>query len=243
MSFVAADLSFIFLGVGVIVAAVLITSTVLRVGGRYDKCLEQSSLSWTERRTDATYWKLLLRHLAGEHYGRELTGRHRLTTALRIVLGVTGLSLLGVGSIPEDYVGWAHNVSTAGFLVFSIATVVLLALLWREPRPKIAAFLRVVAIFMVVGGLVFLYAFIGSLAGWDISWVPAGLFERFVVYGFIAGMVTMGFTLSSGAHRRVRAWQTVTPRGAPSTTAPLGNSTTPGVPSSPVSSGHPSEPQ
>ncbi|WP_336857337.1 hypothetical protein [Sinomonas albida] len=207
-AFVAADLSFILIGVGVTVAALLTTSTVLRVGGRFARHEEEARLSRSEGSTDLTAAKRLIRHLGGEHEGRKLTRAHHLTTATRCAMAIAGLAVVGVGAFPEDLDGWGgvpwgHLISTSVFLVCAVLTLVLLGLLWLEPRPWPARILLALAGIATIGGALFLIKTVASMAGHpEVLGDLTGLYERGVIYGFIFGMAVMGWTLSSGAHRR-----------------------------------------
>ncbi|MFE4835877.1 DUF998 domain-containing protein [Arthrobacter sp. NPDC056691] len=181
-SFVIMDLSFMVLGVGALVAASLITSTVLRVGGLFPKLIEESD--------------------SKNNHGRELDRLHGLTTAVRISLGVTGVALIGVGTFPEDYLLFWHVVSTSIVVVGSVATLITLGLLWLKPRPKTAFAILGLAAISVVGAIGFgvpeLARVFFSL---DLQWGLAGLYERLVVWGFIFGLFGMGLALTNGAHQ------------------------------------------
>lgn len=200
-SFVIMDLSFMALGVGALVAASLITSTVLRVGGSYPKFLDEmtQSIKGHEKATDRA---LVFRHLGGEHFGRPLTTPHRLTTAVRISMGVTGLALIGVGAMPDDYMPFGHNLSTSIVVVGSVATLTMLGLLWRKPRPKTAVAMLCLAAISAIGAVGFGFPALTQLIfKLDLNWGLTGLFERLVVYGFIFGLFGMGLALTNGAHQ------------------------------------------
>ncbi|WP_422933435.1 DUF998 domain-containing protein [Sinomonas sp. P47F7] len=207
-AFVAADLSFILIGVGVTVAALLITSTVLRVGGHSAEHEKELRLSRAAGQANLPATKRLIRHLGGEHEGRELTRAHHLTTATRFFMAVAGLAVVGVGVFPEDFYAadgmpWGHMISTAVFLVCAIVTLVLLGILWLRPRPVVARILLGLAAVASVGGTLFLIKTVAAIAGHpEVLGDFTGLYERGVIYGFIVGMAVMGWALSSGAHRR-----------------------------------------
>lgn len=189
------------LGVGALVAASLITSTVLRVAGSYPKFQSEAALSRQAHPEVVSRRTQIFQHIGGEHFGRKLSRRHHLTTALRISMGLTGAALIGVGAMPEDYMRTGHLWSTGVVVVGSVATLTMLGVLWLPERPKTAAFLLILAAISVVGAIVLGATVMVSGLGESTSWVPLGLFERFVVYGFILGMATMGLALTNGAHK------------------------------------------
>ncbi|WAH97788.1 DUF998 domain-containing protein [Arthrobacter sp. MMS18-M83] len=202
---VVTDLSFIGMGIGVLVAACLITSTVLRVGGKYDWFLKEYEDSMNESRKGLTYEQRLIRHLNGEHRGRELTKAHKQATVVRILLGITGIALIGIGAMPDDFAGIGHNIVTGTFVVTSLLSMIVLADLWRPERRKVAAFLDIISGIGIFGGVLFGIKALGDAYQWSIaSAIPIGITERLVIYGFIVNLATMGFTLSSGARRHAR---------------------------------------
>src|SRR5579859_1342754 len=67
-SFAVADLSFMFIGLGAIVAAFLITSAVLRVGGHYTNAPAEMRLSEVQGTQSVRGYARLFRHLGGEHF-------------------------------------------------------------------------------------------------------------------------------------------------------------------------------
>lgn len=167
-SFVVMDLSLMALGTAAMVAASLITSPVLRVGGLHPKFLDEG--------------KRVQKGLEKK--------RMRLTALVRLSLGLTGLALFGVGAFPDDYLEVPHRICTLAVIIGSVATLGMLWWLWRKPRPKTARGLLALAVVSIVGAVGFIVS----------SYVP-GLFERLAVYGFIAGIFTMGIALTNGAHQ------------------------------------------
>lgn len=181
-SFVIMDLSFMALGVGALVAASLITSTVLRVGGIFPKLVEESE--------------------SKSNLGRELGRLHRLTTTVRFSMGGTGVALIGVGAFPDDYLLFWHGLSTSIVVVGSVATLITLGLLWIKPRPKTAVGILGLAAISVVGAIGFGVPELARMFfNQDLQWGWTGLYERLVVWGFIFGLFSMGLALTNGAHQ------------------------------------------
>ncbi|MGO4187381.1 DUF998 domain-containing protein [Pseudarthrobacter sp. TAF60_1] len=172
--FPVVNLSFMFLGVGVIVTAALITGDVLKMAGRR---LNPGEVRETKQPT------------AWQHKTRELT-----TQIMRVTLGIAGLGLIGVGSWPEDYNPTMHGNSTGAFLIFGVISLILLGFLWVRQDWISAAWIFTSAAVATVGGGMML------VLNHDNPTPDAvlGTWERLVVYGFIAGMFFMGYTLSNG---------------------------------------------
>lgn len=173
-SFIVADLSFIFLGVGTMTAASLITTRVLRVGGHV----------------------VDFKNVVAD--GRD----RRLTIWFRWFLGITGLALIGIGVFPEDYLRGLHIASTVVVLMCAIFSLALLGTIWRQPRPLTSIVLFIAAGVAAVGGLFLAGIALARLMNIDVSQLPGGFFERLVIYGFIFGVFVMGWTLSNAARRQ-----------------------------------------
>ncbi|MBB6406904.1 DUF998 domain-containing protein [Arthrobacter sp. AZCC_0090] len=163
--FPVVDLSFIFLGVGVLIVAALITSEVLQCSGN------QRQVADGQKK---------LKHLA--------------THGVRLTMGAAGLGLIGVGAWPENDDPTMHGNSTGLFLIFAVISLVLLGYLWWKEQWTAAVWIFLFAIVAAWGG-------IGMLVLNHNDPDPTaslGVFERMVVYAFIAGMFVMGYTLSIG---------------------------------------------
>ncbi|WP_441437077.1 DUF998 domain-containing protein [Arthrobacter sp. M-10] len=206
--FAVTDLSFIVLGFGAIFTALLITSTVLRVGGNFEKFIkeerEQSKIEDGIKKDheDAKYakdWRLLIRHFGGEHYGRKLDWQNYFTFLFRAFMLIAGVALVGLGSFPEDFDQGVHNATTVTFLVAAVLALIALGIIWAKPRPWTAVLLLLAAITAAYGGVALL-----MVLNQDPPGFPHGFYERLVVYGFIAGVAIMGYTLARGAYKARR---------------------------------------
>ncbi|MEA5456546.1 hypothetical protein SPF06_17605 [Sinomonas sp. JGH33] len=213
------DLSLIFLGIGIVIAAALITSTVLRVGGHHERFREATARPVGDGAGGVSELRSIGRHVLGEHFGHRVGWRHHLTNATRCFMGLAGVSLVGVGAFPEDYNTPMHVYSTEAFLACSVLTVLFVAVLWWTPRPVVSLAMIVSAGWATYGGAMLLALSWGWL---DPNHAyPRGWFERCVVYGFIVGMSILGLTLGSGAKAERRARRAG--RHAHVATAPDGN--------------------
>ncbi|MDQ4502271.1 hypothetical protein [Sinomonas sp. ASV322] len=197
------DLSLISLGAGIVVAAALITSTVLRVGGHHERFKDATTRPTEPGDVRISEARRVARHVVGEHFDHRVGWRHHVTNFTRFLMACAGASLVGVGAFPEDYNTPMHVYSTEAFLVCSVFTVLFLAVLWWTPRPFVAIAMFFTAIWASYGG----YMLLALSWGWlDPNHAyPRGWYERSVVYGFIAGMSILGLTLGSGARAERRA--------------------------------------
>ncbi|WP_138413296.1 DUF998 domain-containing protein [Sinomonas gamaensis] len=198
--FAVMNASFMLVGIGVFVAAALISATVLRAGGnlraQQRPRKRPARFLWTEMSPSVR----LVHHLNGEHHGHKLTPHHWLTTIMRLLMALSGIALIFVGGFPEDYNWDIHASSTMIFLVLAIASLACLVMLWWKTRIFPALLILFSAVVAAIGGGLMLVALVFSIQPID-----RGLLERLVVYGFIAGMTVMGVTLGSAGRRARRA--------------------------------------
>jgi hypothetical membrane protein len=176
-SFAAMDLALIFIGVSVVVAACLITSPVLWIAAHAGDL----ELAYRDVRRGEKGGKLRIEH----------TAFARVTTlVIRWSLVLTGLAIVLIGAFPEDYVSTVHVGAVGVLLAGIVISLAAIGVLWfRRTNASIAFFvLAIVAVISAVSMVLY--------PGSDLS----GIFERGVIYSFVAGMAILGFMVSVAAH-------------------------------------------
>ncbi|MEA5454156.1 DUF998 domain-containing protein [Sinomonas sp. JGH33] len=176
------DGSFVLQGVGLIIAALLISTTVLRVAAH------RTAVQAHERLAAAIGGAAARRHPA-------VRRGHLVALAVRILFGVGGVGLIAVGLVQEDVLGWLHGAGALAYFVSGSAALVLLGVQWRR---RTRAGWVLVALGVVAGASTVILV-VTRLA------VPfPGTLERGIVYPITLGMVVMGGVIATGA-RRTRA--------------------------------------
>jgi hypothetical protein len=184
-SYAAMDLALIFIGVSVVVAACLITSPVLWIAAHAGD-LDQA-------------YKGLLRAPHGKIRIRPSRFAIVTTTIIRWSLALSGLAIFTIGAFPEDYPDGQqslgiHETGVRVLVAGIVVTLISIGVLWYKRTDASLWFFGLAA---VAGVSAVLLAFTSGTTQ------LSGLFERGVIYSFIAGLVILGFMLSSAAqHER-----------------------------------------
>ncbi|WP_215279591.1 DUF998 domain-containing protein [Arthrobacter sp. GN70] len=180
-SFVAMDLAFVSIGIGLFATSCLITSPVLWVGG-HSGDLRNEYEKWRNPDPHA-----VLRGSAGP------TGFVRTMTALcRWLLALTGVSLTIIGLVPENVIRQVHDSSVVALGIGMCLWLISMSVLWFKRTYWVFAFI--------------LLAIIAGFGGW-VLWHGTnapGMYERFMIYPFIVGMAIMGIMITVGASRERR---------------------------------------
>lgn len=188
-AFVVMNVSFIYLGLGIIVAASLITSAVLRVAAHPGELKALQDVDKGRRRISDG--RALWGHIIGVHSNRHLTAPDHLAFIVRVALFATGIGLVGIGIFPENLHHRLHPASLVILVVGTIVAMLSLGILWLS-ETNWSLFLIALAVISAVSAIIMTW-----LDGFGVP----GFYERVVVYAFIAGMVTMGLIVSHGAHK------------------------------------------
>lgn len=196
------DLSLMVLGIGVILTSLLVTDSVLRVAGHHQA--HQQLLAQAEEHLTSNdplpavgrpaQLRALGQHIMGEHHGRKITRGQVVTRLFRWSLFVAGWGLLLLGGNPEDFNGTWHTRSTAVFLICAVLALIALGILWWPPSRVVSLAILLCAVVAIIGGAALI------ITNWlDLQNFERGLYERFVVYGFITGVAIMGCKLAASA--------------------------------------------
>ncbi|GAA2202454.1 DUF998 domain-containing protein [Sinomonas flava] len=113
------DFSFVLQGIGMVIAALLLTSPVLRVAAEWPAVLAERRLTAALVRTTpspASHAKVAVPRLA--------------TLAVRLLLGAAGIGVAVVGLFPQDSVEAVHLAGATAYFLGGSSALVVLGLLW-----------------------------------------------------------------------------------------------------------------
>ncbi|WP_136609244.1 DUF998 domain-containing protein [Sinomonas albida] len=177
------DGSFVLQGVGLIVAALLISTRVLRVAAHGPSVRAHARLTAAVAAAGPA-------RVARDHPA--VRRGHLVALAVRILFGVGGVGLILVGLVQEDVVNWIHGAAALVYFASASLAAMVLGAQWRTRTRAgwaLMAFGAVAAAATVLLVLTHLQ-------------VPyPGALERAIVYPVTVGIVVMGGVIASGAQR------------------------------------------
>ncbi|MDQ4503155.1 DUF998 domain-containing protein [Sinomonas sp. ASV322] len=173
------DGSLVLQGAGLIIAALLISTTVLRVAAH------RTAVRAHERLTAAMAG-------AGTRSHPAVRRGHLVALAVRVLFGIGGAGLIVVGLVQEDVIGWLHGTGALAYFASGATALIVLGLQWRR-RTRAGWVLMALG---VVAGASTVILVVTRLN------VPLpGALERGIVYPITLGMVVMGAVIAAGAQR------------------------------------------
>ncbi|MGT2463499.1 hypothetical protein [Sinomonas atrocyanea] len=215
------DVSFVLQGVGMVIAALLITSAVLRVAAqdravRAQARLSRALVARSPRTPGAPRAAGLARTTPSISARVSLTAAIRsghpavavpwaATLAVRILLGLAGTGVAVVGLVPQDSIETVHLVAAGAYFVGGSLALVVLGLLWIG---RSAAAWPV----LLCGGASFVATLVGGAVRLNVP--EPGTLERFMGYPITVGIALVGAVIAyrlgvparqARALRRVRA--------------------------------------
>ncbi|MDP9885242.1 putative membrane protein [Sinomonas atrocyanea] len=212
------NVSFVLQGVGMVIAALLITSAVLRVAAQDRGVRAQARLSraLAARAAGTGRTAGLPRTTPAPAAGVSLAAAIRsghpavavpwaATLAVRILLGLAGAGVAVVGLVPQDSIEALHLAAAGAYFLGGSAALVVLGLLWIG---RSAAAWPV----LLCGGASFVATVVGGAVRLHVP--EPGTLERFMGYPITAGIALVGAVIAyrlgvparqARALRRVRA--------------------------------------
>ncbi|WP_422935698.1 DUF998 domain-containing protein [Sinomonas sp. P47F7] len=180
------DGSFVLQGLGLIVAALLITTAVLRVAAHGPSVRAHARLAAAVSAAGTA-------RVARDHPAVRRGGIVAL--AVRILFGVGGVGLIVVGLVQEDIVEWIHGGAALAYFASAALALIVLGAQWRRRT-------RAGWVLIVLGGIAAVATV--ALVVTHLQVPYPGALERAIVYPITLGIAIMGSVIASGA-RRTRA--------------------------------------
>ena len=187
------NVSFVLQGLGMVLAALLITSAVLRVAADAPAVRAQRRLAVS----------LAGRTTAGGARGAERPGRAVLaavrsghpaaavpwlaTLAVRVLLGLAGAGVVVVGLVPQDSQQAVHLVGAAAYFLAGSLALVVLGVLWLRRTAAAWAVL-------LCGASAFVATVVGGALRMEVP--EPGTLERFMGYPITAGIALAGAVIA-----------------------------------------------
>ncbi|WP_369046631.1 hypothetical protein [Sinomonas sp. P10A9] len=194
------NVSFVLQGVGMVIAALLITSAVLRVAAYGPAVRAEARLSeglaraGTRRTTPLPGFRARAAVALGVAPGGGRVSRHRAivvpraaTLAVRILLGVAGAGVAVVGFVPQDSQEAVHLAGAGAYFLGGSLALVVLGVLWIR---RTAAAWPV----LLCGASAFAATVIGGAVALHVP--EPGTLERFMGYPITAGIAVAGAVIA-----------------------------------------------
>jgi hypothetical membrane protein len=180
------NVSFVLQGIGMILAALLLTSAVLRVAADWPAVRAERRLTAALARTSGPR-TLRPRTTAARTSHPRVAVPRLATLAVRILLAAAGAGVAVVGLVPQDAVEQVHLAGAVAYFLGGSSALVILGLLWLR---------RTAAAWPVL--LLGATAFVATLVGGAVQMrVPEpGTLERAMGYPVTVGIAVVGAVLA-----------------------------------------------
>ncbi|GAB2741202.1 hypothetical protein [Sinomonas soli] len=206
------NVSFVLQGVGMVIAALLITSAVLRVAAQDRAVRAQARLSRALAARTAGLPRTTPAPASRGGVAAAIRSGHpaaavpwAATLAVRVLLGLAGAGVAVVGLVPQDSIEAVHLAAAGAYFLGGSTALVVLGLLWIG---RTAAAWPV----LLCGGASFVATIVGGAVRLHVP--EPGTLERFMGYPITAGIALVGAVIAyrlgvparqARALRRVRA--------------------------------------